>query len=71
MASFGPLLVGELGEVVGAAGSVVGDLSDGGDVQGVFELAVVSLVEPVPGDRSAGGFDRGGAVDPDREHRSS
>ena len=38
--------------VVGPTGGVVADLGDGGDVQGVDELSVATLVEAVPFDRA-------------------
>ena len=41
----------------------MGDLGDGGDVEGVVDLAVAAGVEAVPFERSAGGVDGGGPVE--------
>jgi hypothetical protein len=49
-------------EVVGAAGRVVADLSERGDMERVVQLPVPVRVEPVANARSAGRFDRCGRV---------
>ena len=59
---FAAVAVGLLAEVVVASGCVVAGLGDGDHVDGVIQLAVAAWVEPVPDDRAAGGFDRGGRV---------
>jgi hypothetical protein len=54
--------LGDLALVVGAAGGVVADLGDCGQVEGVVQFAVASGVEPVALGGPAGGFAGGGAV---------
>ena len=56
------LPLGDLALVVGAAGCVVADLGDRGQVERVVQLAVAARVEPVAFAGTAGGFDGGGAV---------
>ncbi len=46
--TFARLPVGLFGEVVGAAGCVVADLVERGDVDRVVELSVPVRVQPVP-----------------------
>jgi hypothetical protein len=52
----------EFAVVVGAARRVVRDLGDGDEMHRVVQFAVPARVEPMPDTRSAGCFDRHGAV---------